>query len=363
MDQDTLPAVAGATTIAGQAHAVATQPGARGAKPRAFSFGDAEPVLRRDFLGMLECRHNGRWYSPPVPMEALARAYRMSPHHQSALIYKRNQLLKHFVPSRWLDRRNFGEFALNFMSMGNGYLERRDNLAGRPMSLVNSPAINTRRGVQDGQFWWVPGFKRETEFAPDRVFHLWEPDLTQEIYGLPEYLSALQSGLLNEAATIFRRRYYLNGSHAGYILYVNDDKFDEDDAEGLEEVLDKSRGDGNFKNVLLHLPGGGEKGVQLIPIGEAGAKDEFLGVKNTTRDDVLAAHRVPPVLLGVVPQNTGGFGDIAKAADVFFAAEIEPLMARMLEVNDWLGVEAVAFKPYEKHASAGAGENRAAGRS
>lgn len=44
----------------------------------------------------------------------------------------------------------------------------------------------------------------------------------------------------------------------------------------------------------------------------------------------------------------------AKVADIFFAAEIEPLMAPMLEVNDWLGVEAVAFKPYEKQSGAGA---------
>lgn len=355
METNTQQAVAGAATIEGRAHAVATQSDARGVRPRAFRFGDAEPVLeRRDLLGMLECGQNGRWYHPPLPMEALARTYRMSPHHQSAILYKRNQLLSHFIPSRWLDRRNFAEFALNFVSMGNGYFERRDNLAGRPMTLVNSPAIHTRRGVDPGAFWWVPAYNRETRFVDGSVFHLWEPDLTQEIYGLPEYLSALQSGLLNEAATIFRRRYYKNGSHAGYILYVNEATFDDADADELEDVLDRSRGDGNFKNVLLHLPGGSEKGVQLISLGEATAKDEFVGIKNTTRDDILAAHRVPPVLLGVVPQNTGGFGDIAKAADIFFAAEIEPLKMRMLEVNDWLGVEAVAFRPYEKQATPGA---------
>lgn len=236
--------------------------------------------------------------------------------------------------------------------MGNGYFERRDNLAGRPMTLRNSLATYTRR-ARDGVYWWVEGWQREIAFRAGYVFHLWEPDLVQELYGIPEYLSALQSGLLNEAATIFRRRYYINGSHAGYILYINDEKFDAVDSDALEEAVLQSKGPGNFRNVYLHIPGGKEKGVQVIPVGEAAAKDEFLGIKNTTRDDILAAHRVPPVLLGVVPQNTGGFGDVAKAADVFHFAEIEPLQLRMREVNDWLGVEAVSFRPYERQAGTG----------
>ncbi len=235
--------------------------------------------------------------------------------------------------------------------MGNGYLEQRDNLAGRPMALLNSPAVYTRRGVEDGVYWWNPGWRQETAFRAGKVFQLWEPDLAQEIYGLPEYLSALQSGLLNEAATIFRRRYFVNGSHAGFILYVSEAGFKEADADALEEAMANSKGPGNFRNLFLHIPNGKKDGVQVVPVGEAAAKDEFLGIKNTTRDDILAAHRVPPVLLGVVPQVTGGFGNVAQAADVFHFSEIEPLQTRLLEVNDWFGQEAIAFRPYERQSA------------
>jgi len=295
---------------------------------------------------------NGRWYEPPMPMDALAKTYDMSPHHRSALLYKRNQLLRFFTPSRWLNRREFGEFVLNFLAMGNGYLEERRNLAGRAMELRNSPAIHTRRGVAEDSFWWTPGWKQEFEFE-SRIFHLMETDLRQEIYGLPEWTSALQSGLLNFDATVFRRKYYKNGAHMGYILYISEATFEEADADALEDQLSQAKGAGNFKNMMLHIPEGKEKGVQVIPVGEATAKDEFLGIKNTSRDDVLAAHRVPPVLIGVVPQVTGGFGKPGEAADVFHFAEIEPLQLRMLEINDWLGVEAVAFRPYERQAVAG----------
>lgn len=34
-------------------------------------------------------------------------------------------------------------------------------------------------------------------------------------------------------------------------------------------------------------------GIQIIPLSEVAAKDEFLNIKNVSRDDMMAAHRVP----------------------------------------------------------------------
>ena len=211
---------------------------------------------------------------------------------------------------------------------------------------MHSKAAYTRAG-RDDQYWWVPGATQELAFRPGYVHHIREYDPAQDIYGQPEWLSALQSGLLNEAATIFRRRYYINGSHAGYILYINDAKFDAADSDELEAAVEKSKGPGNFRNVYLHIPGGHEKGVQVIPVGEAAAKDEFVNIKGATMEDVLAAHRVPPLLIGVVAKVAGGFGKPTEAADVFHWSEIEPLQQRFLSINDWLGLDAVAFDPYQ----------------
>lgn len=336
--------------VEGTGTVLSTAPAQGGTKTaiKAFKFGDAERVLdRRDLITYAECWSNGRWYEPPIPMTGLARAYRVTAHHSSAIQYKRDQLVRHFEPTRWLDRRSFGEWALNYLSMGNGYLEQRDNMAGSPLKLVNSPAMYTRRGREDGQFFFVPGYKQETEFRRGKVYHLFEPDLAQEIYGIPEYLSALQSAFLNEQSTLFRRRYYDNGSHAGFVFYLNEPTLNEEDADAIEDALADSKGVGNFRNLFIHAPGGKKDGVQIIPVGEVAAKDEFLGIKDTTRDDILAAHRVPPILLGVVPKNAGGLGSIIEATNAFHDNVIEPLKLRFLEVNDWLGVEAVKFRPFE----------------
>lgn len=323
---------------------------------KAFTFGDPESVMeRRELLYHVESWLRGRWYEPPIPLRALARILRVSAHHSSAIMLKRNLIMKHFRPHRLLDRAEFGKFVLDFLVMANAYLEAVPNIVGRTAKLRHSLALNTRRGREPGQYFFLPGgaqgwggaFGQQHEFERGSVFHLQEHDVSQEIYGLPEYLSALQSGFLNEAATLFRRRYYQNGSHAGFVFYLSEANVDATSSDEISEALNETKGMGNFRNLFLHVPGGKKDGVQIIPISEVAAKDEFLGIKNTTRDDILAAHRVPPQLLGVVPMNSGGFGDVGKAADVFFLNEIGPLMTRMLEINDWAGEDVVSFDEYQ----------------
>ena len=114
----------------------------------------------------------------------------------------------------------------------------------------------------------------------------------------------------------------------------------------MRTALKYSKGVGNFKNLFFYPPGGKKGGVQIIPISEVAAKDDFWNIKNITRDDQLAGHRIPPQLMGIVPQNTAGFGDVEKAAKVFVANELEPLQEAMKEVNEIVGEEVVQFRPY-----------------
>lgn len=130
-------------------------------------------------------------------------------------------------------------------------------------------------------------------------------------------------------------------------MYVNDAAQDQADIDAMRNALRDAKGVGNFRNLFLYSPNGKKDGVQVIPISEVTAKDEFLGIKGATRDDVLAAHRVPPQLLGIVPNNTGGFGDVEKAARVFARNELLPLQTRFKRINDWIGEEVIRFLSYD----------------
>lgn len=314
-------------------------------KIQAFTFGDPVPVMdRREILDLFESCFNGKWYEPPISMDGLARSFRCNSHHGSAIYVKRNILVSCFRPHKLLSRSEFSSIALDYLCFGNCYLERIDNRLGKAIKLMRSPAKYTRRG-KDGRFFFVQGYLEEHEFTTP-VFQLQEPDLNQDIYGVPEYLSALNSAWLNESATLFRRKYYQNGSHAGFILYMTDPAQDPADIEAMREALRSAKGPGNFRNLFMYAPNGKKDGIQLIPVSEVAAKDEFFNIKNVTRDDVMAAHRVPPQLMGIIPNNTGGFGDAEKAAAVFYRNEQIPLQSRFMEINEWLGEEVIGFDPY-----------------
>lgn len=61
---------------------------------------------------------------------------------------------------------------------------------------------------------------------------------------------------------------------------------------------------------------------------------------------MLGAHRVPPQIMGIMPNNVGGFGDVEKASRVYVHNELLPLQKRFEELIGWAGEEVIRFAPY-----------------
>lgn len=316
-------------------------------KSEIFRFDEPATVMdRRDILNYLECLSNGKWYEPPVTFSGLAKSFRAAVHHSSPMYVKRNILASTFIPHPLLSQQQFSRYALDYIVFGNAFIEKRLSVTGQLLKLEASPAKYTRRGIEEDVYWFVENYINPHAFGQGSVFHLQEPDINQELYGLPEYLSALNSAWLNESATLYRRKYFLNGAHAGYVMYVTDPAQNSQDVTALRDMMTKSKGSGNFKNIFYHAPGGKSDAIKIIPLSEVATKDDFFNIKNATRDDLLSAHRVPPQMMGIIPNNTGGFGDVEKAAKVFVRNELVPLQERMKEINEWVGKEVVRFTDY-----------------
>jgi PBSX family phage portal protein len=307
-----------------------------------IAFGDPEPVLnkRTGIIDLLQSRFNGRFYETPIPMDGLTRAYTASPHHQSAMNLKRDLLCAAFRPTQYLSRKEFAGIALDFVVLANAYLEEIPNRLGQAAYYQRAPAKYIRRGKED-QYIQVLGWKQEHDFAAGSIAHLQTASLDQEIYGVPEYLGALQSVFLNEDARLFRRKVYKNGSHLGYILHM-DGQFTDETVGSIKEAMSNSKGPGNFRSMLIQSTGA-KDAVKIIPVGDVAAKDEFLAITNASRDDILSAHRVFPQLIAVVPQNTGGFGSMADAVAAFHQLVMQPLKTQMLQINEDRGAEIIAF--------------------
>lgn len=315
-----------------------------------FSFSDmAGEHSIFDFVGAL---NNGRYFEMPVSPADLEKLLRSGVHHASAIQAKINILKVTFEPTQHLSRAEFEKFAFNYLVLGNAYLELQRNRFGMPLSAKNRLAMYMRRASNLHDFVYLrhhdlgSGLEFETISGND-VIHAMQPNLKQEVYGLPYYLAALDSMNLNAAATRFRVRYYKNGSHAGFILYSTDSQIDEAGWENIKHQLTQSKGQGNFKNLVIRSPNGNPEGLKLIPIAEVAAKDDFLNIKTISAEDMMTIHRVPPALMGVIPKNTSGLGDAETVARVFATNEVKPMQQSFLDLNERAGLELFKFVDYQ----------------
>jgi len=299
-----------------------------------FTFGEPEPVHNEhilDFLGVFQ-EAGGEYYIPPVSLSGLAKMRRANGQHGSCILLRRN-LLANAYRGGALSVQDFRRAATDLLSFGNAYLEKVRNGFGTVTGLVHIPAINMRVRSEGRGFRRLLSGGRYIDFEPYEIFHIKEYDEIQQIYGLPDWLGGMQSALLNEEATLFRRRYFVNGAHLGYILYTNDPKMSPGIKAKLEEKFRQGKGVGNFKSSYIHIPGGAEKAIQIIPIGDISQKDEFLNVKNISANDVLTAHRVPPVLMGIVPSGNSSLGDPEKYEGVYNRTEVRAVAQNFIDIN------------------------------
>lgn len=314
----------------------------------AFAFGDPEPVLQGAIYENLGVwlLDNGRYYQTPVPLRGLARLLRANAYHGPLMEFKTNVVMRGFAATAALPRRVMRAAATDYMVFANAYLQAERNWYGEVVALTHLPAINMRRLKEEDCYGLLDVRGGLVPFAPGEIIHIKNYDVSQGIYGLPAYLGAIQSMLLNEDATLFRRRYYKNGAHMGYVFYSSSSRMDVETRDSLKQAIEKSRGIGNFRNMFLHIPDGREKDVQILPVGDFSTKDELEKIKGISRDDIIAAHRIPPAMASIIPQAAGGLGDITKIDEVYFKNEVEPVRELLLEVNDYLlPAQQVGFAP------------------
>jgi PBSX family phage portal protein len=312
-----------------------------------FEFGAPEPVLGNhvsEYLGVY-LDTMGEYYRPPVSLTGLADLMNANPHHNSILHFKKNMVLKWFKPSPLMTYNTMQRLALDYAVTGMMYFQVFRNGFGKIVRTAWLPSLTMRRGREQGVFFQLNKDGSKTEFKKGEVFQINEPDLKQSIYGVPEYLGGIQSVLLSEEAGLFRRKYYSNGAHMGYILVTNDADLDEETAKVIQTKVQSSKGPGNFRSLFLNIgKSTAKEPVQIIPVGDIGTKDEFERIKNITRDEILSMHRMQPGLSGIMPETNGGFGDIEKIMRVYHELEVSALQQPFLEINQHIGAGVVSFR-------------------
>jgi PBSX family phage portal protein len=308
-------------------------------------FGEPESVLNSDISDYVETYLIDGYFEPPVSFEGLAKTLRANAMHSSAIYAKRNMVSAAVELIGKLSKRDFNRFLFDFGVFGNAYLLKVTNGLGE-VSFKHLPAMYIRRREKENCY----SYKTENQtidYKENTVFHLMEYDVTQEVYGIPQYFASLSSVWLNEDATLFRRKYYLNGAHSGFLLYMNNPNLTDAQEQDIKVKLNSAKGLGNFKNMFVNGKGKDKEKPELIPVGQLDAKDEFSKMKNVTTGDILSAHRIPLDLMSIVREGFSPVGDLNKVDKMFHKNEIKPIGEILLELNDFAGFEVLKMKEYE----------------
>ena len=222
---------------------------------------------------------------------------------------RRNMVSGRFISTEGMPRDVITAFVHNLLQFGDAALLKLRNGFGQVVGLYPLSGLYIRR-CMDGRFLMLQRDGSYKYYAEQDIIWLAQYDPVQQVYGQPDYLGGLQSALLNQDATMFRRKYFLNGAHMGFIFYATDPNMDDEQEDEMKEMIASSKGVGNFRSMFVNIPNGKPDGIKLIPVGDIATKDEFAAIKAITAQDVLTAHRFPAALAGIIPANgSGGLGN------------------------------------------------------
>lgn len=271
---------------------------------------------------------DGYW-EPPVDRHLLANLTRRNAQHGGIVQSRANMAASRFTSGGMSAQQVTATF-LNLVKFGDVALLKIRNGFKQVVRLFPLPSYRTRV-AGDGGAVVLERDSNVKHYKAKDIIWVRQYDDVQQIYGCPDYLGGLQAALLGEDATLFRRKYFINGAHMGFIMYATDPNLDPNVEKDLQDKIQNSKGVGNFKSLFVNIPNGKEKGLQIIPVGNFESKDEFGNVKTVSSQDVFNAHRFPPGLGGMVPINTAGFGDPEKYEGVYFKSETKPLINNLVD--------------------------------
>ncbi|EJQ6596288.1 phage portal protein [Vibrio parahaemolyticus] len=273
------------------------------------------------------------YWEPPISPEGLADIARANAYHGSLLVARGNYVTARFQQGA-IRRKQMLAFCRDYFQFGHGALLKIRDHFGRVVRFHPLPAMYLRKR-KNGKIVILERGNKQRTYNPDDVIFLSQYDPQQQVYGLPDYLGSIQSSMLNQDATLFRRRYFKNGAHMGFIFYATDPNLSDDDEKMLKEKIASSKGVGNFRSMFVNIPNGHEKGIQLIPVGDIATKDEFERIKNITAQDILVGHRFPAGKGGMMPQPGSNFPDPEKVGREYDKDEIIPVCHLIMdEVNN-----------------------------
>lgn len=229
---------------------------------------------------------------------------------------------------------------------GNGYIEIGRTVAGDIGYIGHIPAKTMRvRRLRDGFMQLLYGkavFFRNfgddftpnpilgIEDRPNEIIHLKKYTPMNNYYGVPDIIAAQMALAGNEFSGRYNLDYFENKAVPRYIITVKGAKLSPESERKLLEFFQVGLKGKNHRSLYIPLPADTQDSkteFKMEPI-EAGAQESSFNVyRETNRDEILLAHRVPINKIGT-PQ--GVQLAVARDADKTFKEQVcKPAQMRL----------------------------------
>lgn len=252
----------------------------------------------------------------------------------------------------------FQDVIEDFIELGVGYIEVVRDVSGKIRGLHHCPAHHTtvyretrhdyhylvqgpglsledgRTDVRFARFGDLDSYRVRNSIGPavavSELIAIRQASSRSKVYGFPDWLAAVPSVELVQMHRQHSYDFYNNRGVPEFMLFVLGQKLPEKDWALLQDAVQANIGQGNsYKSVVINLEGDPETlKIQMERLGlDGGASTEgqFQEVTDSLAMDIVSAHRVPPLLAGImIPGKLGASNELVNALIAFQELVIGP---------------------------------------
>lgn len=184
----------------------------------------------------------------------------------------------------------------------------------------------------------------ENEIIQVKKYHSLSP-----FYGIPAWIAAVGAIMGDEAAEKWNLLFFRNNRIPRKLIQLLGMNPKDPNIEKLkEEVKQYFRNISQPHSMMVLTISNPDAKVQVDDLESAQNEGSFLKYKDMNRDEILAAHGVPPRMLGVIsPGNLGGEGDAASQRKDFRDFTVAPLQQVLTQWINQMILPAAGYENYE----------------
>jgi len=223
----------------------------------------------------------------------------------------------------------------DYFALGNGWLEVSRNTKGEVAAIYHVRGKTVRRKKDFSGYYQVRSFKKQ-EFRnfgdpknrdKNELIHFYEYDPEDDYYGIPEWLPAMATMAMDRAAVEYNTYVFDNGMMIPFAIIIEGGTLSRKARNALKNFLQKNyKGIANAGRAMVIANDDPNVKIRIEKLDTPGLRDmSFSKMRLLSRDEVIAAHRVPPRLTGIMtPGQLGGGGEVSGQLKIFQETLIKP---------------------------------------